>query len=198
MLFEAAVRNGLDAKVIRVGTLAPRESDGEFQINFLSNSFMGRLRSFVMLKAFPHSMINNPLRMGPIDTSVKAFLLLAQTPADCRLFNAVNTHTVPLIDVIRILNELGLGIKVVENELFDSVLEQAEQDPAKAAILASMLAYKNMNGNNVLPVETKFDYTSKILSRMGFYWNNTDKDYIRRFIEALMGLGFFDENNLSR
>ncbi len=198
VLFEAAVRNGLDAKVIRVGTLAPRESDGEFQINFLSNSFMGRLRSFVMLKAFPHSMINNPLRMGPIDTSVKAFLLLAQTPADCRLFNAVNTHTVPLIDVIRILNELGLGIKVVENELFDSVLEQAEQDPAKAAILASMLAYKNMNGNNVLPVETKFDYTSKILSRMGFYWNNTDKDYIRRFIEALMGLGFFDENNLSR
>ena len=198
VLFEAAVKDGLDAKVIRVGTLAPRESDGEFQINFLTNSFMGRLRSFAMLKAFPHSMINNPLRMGPIDESAKAFLLLAQTPSDCRLFNAVNTHTVPLVDVIRISNELGLGIKIVENELFDSALEEAEQDPAKAAILASMLAYKNMNGKNVLPVEAKFDYTSKILSRMGFYWNNTDKDYIRRFIEALMGLGFFDENNLSR
>ena len=33
---------------------------------------------------------------------------------------------------------------------------------------------------------------------MGFYWNITDKDYIRRFIEALRLLGFFDENNLIR
>ena len=103
LLFEKVVKNGLDAKVIRVGTLSPRESDGEFQINLLSNSFMGRLRSFAMLKAFPHSMINNPVRMGAIDASAKAFLLLAQTPSDCRLFNAVNTHSVPLIDIIRTL-----------------------------------------------------------------------------------------------
>ncbi len=198
VLFEAAVKNGLDGKVIRVGTLSPRESDGEFQINFLSNSFMGRLRSFVMLKAFPHSMINNPVRMGAIDESAKAFLLLAQTPTDCRLFNAVNTHSVPLIDIIRNLKALGMEINIVEKEEFDDALEQAEQDPAKAAILASMLAYKNMNGKNTVPVEIRFDYTSKILSRMGFYWHNTDKDYIRRFIEALISLCFFDENNLNR
>ena len=91
-----------------------------------------------------------------------------------------------------------MEINIVEKEEFDDALEQAEQDPAKAAILASMLAYKNMNGKNTVPVEIRFDYTSKILSRMGFYWHNTDKDYIRRFIEALISLCFFDENNLNR
>ena len=197
-VFENAVENGLDAKVIRVGTLAPRESDGEFQINWLTNSFMGRLRSFALLKAFPHDMINNPVRMGSIDESARAFLLLAQTPRECCLFNAVNTHSVPLADIIRCMQEEGIEIEFVYKSEFDKALETAEQDTDKAAILSSMLAYKNMNGKNTVPVAAKFDLTSKILSCMGFYWNNTDMAYIRRFIAALMGLDFFDGNNLNR
>ncbi len=197
-VFENVVENGLDAKVIRVGTLAPRESDGEFQINWLTNNFMGRLRSFALLKAFPHDMINNPVRMGSIDESAKAFLLLAQTPGECCLFNAINNHSVPLVDIIRTMKELGIKIDFVYKPEFDAALEKAEQDPVKAAILSSMLAYKNMNGKNTIPVAARFDYTSRILSCMGFYWNNTDMAYIRRFIKALMGLGFFDEKNLNR
>lgn len=34
-----AVSNGLDGKVIRVGNLMSRNSDGEFQINFITNGF---------------------------------------------------------------------------------------------------------------------------------------------------------------
>ena len=56
-----------------------------------------------------------------------------------------------------VLNDLGLEIQIVEKEEFDKALERAEQDPDKAAILASMLAYKNMNGKNVLPVDIRFD-----------------------------------------
>ena len=197
-VFESMVENGLDAKVIRVGTLAPRESDGEFQINFLSNSFMGRLRSFAMLKVFPYNMINFPVRMGSIDESAKAFMLLAQTPRECCLFNAINTHSAPLVDIIHIMKELGIEIDITYNEVFEKELEKAEADPDKAAILQSMLAYKNMNGKNTIPVASKFDYTSKVLACMGFYWKNTDSGYIRRFIKALIGLEFFDENNLNR
>ena len=197
-VFESAAEKGLDAKVIRVGTLAPRESDGEFQVNFLSNSFMGRLRSYAMLKSFPYSLINNVARMGPIDESARAFMLLAQTPRACCLYNAVNTHSIPLVDVIRMMNEQGIEIAVTENEDFFDAMKQAEQDPDKAAILQSMLAYKNMNGKNVVPAGLSYEYTAQILARLGFCWNATDSDYIGRFIEALVGLGFFDENNLLR
>ena len=34
-----AVSSGLDGKVIRVGNLMSRNSDGEFQINFITNGF---------------------------------------------------------------------------------------------------------------------------------------------------------------
>ena len=82
VVLEAAVE-GLDAKVIRVGTLAARESDGEFQINFLTNNFMGRLRSYSLLGCFPYAMIENQVCMGPIDRSCEAFIKLAKTPRAC-------------------------------------------------------------------------------------------------------------------
>ena len=39
-----AVSSGLDGKVIRVGNLMSRNSDGEFQINFITNGFLRSLR----------------------------------------------------------------------------------------------------------------------------------------------------------
>ena len=57
-VMEAIAEHNLDAKIIRVETLAARDKDGEFQMNFLTNSFMGRLRSYMLLKAFPYSQMN--------------------------------------------------------------------------------------------------------------------------------------------
>ena len=37
-------------------------------------------------------------------------------------------------------------------------------------------------------------YTMQVLYRMGFRWTPTSTDYVERFIEALEGLGFFDED----
>ena len=182
--------------IIRVGTLSPRESDGEFQINYLTNSFMERLRSYVLLKCFPYSRMSAPMRMEPIDTSVKAFMKLARTPEECCLFNAVNVHSIPTIDVIRVMKETGLDIEITDDETFDRALAEAEKDPQKAAILSSMLAYKRNASLASVPV--RFDYTSQILARTGFFWNITDSTYIRRFIESMKGLGFFDENYINR
>ena len=195
-VLEAAAEHGLDAKVIRVGTLAARESDGEFQINFLTNSFMERLRSYVILGCIPYSRMSAVMRLGPIDTSARGFMMLAQTPKACCLFNAINNHTIPTIDVIRVMQDLGLGIAVVDNDKFAAALTEAQKDPHKAAILASMLAYKV--SSNVTAVQTKCEYTTQVLARMGFFWNLTDSRYIRKFVESLYTLGFFDTTNLNR
>ncbi|MBR1524314.1 MAG: amino acid adenylation domain-containing protein [Lachnospiraceae bacterium] len=195
-VLEAAAERGIDAKIIRVGTLAAREADGEFQINFLTNSFMERLRSYVILGCFPYSLMNAVMRMGPIDTSAKGFMRLAQTPKACCLFNAINNHTIPTIDVIRVMREMGLDIEIVDDNAFAAALTDAQKDPNKAAILASMLAYKA--NSNAVPVQTKCEYTTQVLARMGFFWNLTDSQYIRKFIESLYTLGFFDATNLNR
>ncbi|MBR0412760.1 MAG: amino acid adenylation domain-containing protein [Eubacterium sp.] len=199
MVLEAAVEKGLDAKIIRVGTLAARESDGEFQINFLTNNFMGRLRSYSMLGCFPYSMIENQVCMGPIDTSCAAFLRLARTPAKCRVFNAVNNHTLPLGDIIRRMNENGMNIRFVDYDDFAKALKEAEENPEKAAILSSMTAYMNMaHGKKVITLPCDAHYTTQILARMGFFWNASNERYVDDFINVLRGFRFFDKDNLNR
>ncbi|MEE3493126.1 amino acid adenylation domain-containing protein [Ruminococcus sp.] len=199
MVLEAVAENGLDGKVIRVGTLAARESDGEFQINFLTNNFMGRLRSYELLGCFPYQMIENQVCMGPIDTSCNAFLKLAKTPKDCTVFNAVNNHTLPLGDIIRRMNDAGIPIRFVEYEEFADALNEAQKDPDKAAILSSMTAYMNTaHGKKVVALPFESHYTTQILARMGFFWNASNERYVNDFINVLMGFRFFDSDNLTR
>jgi len=199
MVLEAVAEKGLDAKVIRVGTLAARESDGEFQINFLTNNFMGRLRSYSMLGCFPYTMIENQVCMGPIDTSCAAFLKLARTPKACCLFNAVNNHTLPLGDIIRRMNKSGMKIDFVEYDVFAQALNEAQEDPEKAAILSSMTAYMNMaHGKQVITLPCQAHYTTQILARMGFFWNASNDKYVDDFIGVLQGFRFFAKDNLNR
>ncbi|SEA49967.1 amino acid adenylation domain-containing protein [Pseudobutyrivibrio sp. ACV-2] len=194
-----AVAEGLDAKVIRVGTLAARESDGEFQINFLTNNFMGRLRSYSLLGCFPYNMIENQVCMGAIDRSCEAFLKLAKTPGECCVFNAVNNHTLPLGDIIRRMNHNGSHINFVEYDEFAEVLKEAQKNPDKAAILSSMTAYMNTaHGKKISAIPYKCHYTTQILARMGFFWNASSEKYVDDFINVLRGFMFFSSDNLKR
>ena len=194
-----AAADGLDAKVIRVGTLAARESDGEFQINFLTNNFMGRLRSYSLLGCFPYAMIENQVCMGPIDRSCEAFLKLAKTPQACCVFNAVNNHTLPLGDIIRQMNESGNHIEFVEYDVFTEALHEAQKDPDKAAILSSMTAYMNTaHGKKIVALPCSSHFTTQILARMGFFWNASNERYVNDFINVLRGFLFFRKDNLKR
>ena len=198
MVLEAAAE-GLDAKVIRVGTLAARESDGEFQVNFLTNNFMGRLRSYSLLGCFPYSMIENQVCMGPIDRSCEAFLKLAKTPQACCVFNAVNNHTLPLGDIIRQMNQSGSNIEFVEYDVFANALIEAQKDPDKAAILSSMTAYMNTaHGKKIVAIPFKAHQTTQILARMGFFWNASNEKYVDDFINVLRDFMFFRKDHLNR
>lgn len=195
----SAVINGLDAKVIRVGTLSPRASDGEFQINFLTNSFMERLRTYTLLGIFPYSLCQDVIRMGAIDVSVDAFMKLARTPSECCLFNACNNHIIFLADIIACLRKRGKDIRFVEDDVFNTEIIKAGEDPAKAAIISSLLAYVHADQDERLRgVDASCTYTSEILNRMDFLWNVTDKEYVEKFLTTLDGMFFFDTENLVR
>ena len=197
IVLEAVACKGADAKVIRVGALSARESDGEFQINFLTNSAMGQLRSYAILRSFPYSYMDQDMRFGPIDTSAKSFMYLARTPGACCLFHAMNNHSTPAVDVIRVMQDCGIEIELVEDDVFLQRIKEADKDPQKAAILSSILAYKDFaEGASI--VEEKCEYTNQVLARLGFFWNTPDETYIRRFIEDLAGMAFFDDSILYR
>ena len=67
VVLQAIAENGLSAKVIRVGNLAARAKDGEFQINFSTNAYMGRIKVYNMLGCCPYSIYESKVEFSPID-----------------------------------------------------------------------------------------------------------------------------------
>lgn len=187
------VSKGFNAKIMRVGTLAARNSDGEYQINFTTNTFMGRLKSTLLIGKYPYEAMEMPFELSPIDFVAKAILLLAQAPKDCTVFHPFNNHTLIMGDLYTEMNKIGLHSEGAEYEEYMIALDRAEQDPEKAKILSSMIAYQNMaHGQKTFTVGKSNTYTMQVLYRMGFVWPVTSLDYMKRFINALRGLGFFD------
>ena len=193
IVLQSIVDKGLSAKVIRVGNLAARTSDGEFQINFSTNSFMGRIKVFNMLGCFPYSLYENKVEFSPIDEVAHTIILLSSTPKDCCLFHSYNSHTQFLGDVLSGFNKLGTDIRLVEDEEYNSTMESAGNDPQKAKTLSSLLAYQDMaHGMKVSEVPISNLYTTQVLYRLGFKWSPTTWDYVDRMLSAISGLGFFD------
>lgn len=64
-------------KVIRVGNLMRRHSDGEFQINFIANGFMRTLRGYAVIGKFPVSAMDDSVEFSPIDCTAEAIVHLS-------------------------------------------------------------------------------------------------------------------------
>ena len=97
------------------------------------------------------------------------------------------------------MNDNGMNIEFVDYEVFAKALNDAQQDPDKAAILSSMTAYMNTgHGKKVTALPFESHYTTQILARMGFFWNASNEKYVDDFINVLQGFRFFEKDNMNR
>ena len=193
LILDAIARHGLFAKIMRVGNLAARSTDGEFQANFSTNSFMGRIKVYNMLGCCPFSMRNKRVEFSPINEVARAIILLSTTPKACCVFHPYNIHTQFLGDVLEGLTSVGDGVRFVEQEDFVAAMEEAKADPQQARQLSSLLAYQDMaHGQKTADVNRDNDYTTQVLYRLGFSWSPTSWDYVERMLTAISGFGFFE------
>jgi len=72
-------------------------------------------------------------------------------------------------------------------------MDRAKDDPQKAKVLASLLAYQDMaHGQKTADVARDNDYTTQVLYRLGFSFSPTSWDYVERMLNAIGGFGFFE------
>lgn len=187
-----AVSKGLDAKIMRVGNLMARHSDGEFQINFRSSGFMRQLRGYKMLEAFPMSMMFAPAEFSEIGMVAEAILRLSGTDSKFTVFHPCNNHLVTMADVIFVMQQYGFPIEVVSDAQFQQRLNAAAEDPTLSDAVGGLIAYMN-NDASVMRcmLDASIRFTTEALFRLGFKWPITTPDYLNNMIAALDGLGMF-------
>ena len=191
-----AIGEGLDAKMIRVGNLMGRQSDGEFQINSITNSFIKSLRAYEALGYFPVSACDSTVDFSPIDMVAKAVVLLARTDSRYTVFHVANSHEVQMGDVIEEMNSNGFDIKVVRDDLFVDKLNLFLQDGERGMLASSLLTYSSSDHHVHTLIKTDNSFTVKALYRLGFKWPITDALYLKRIIEGLKTLRFFERTDI--
>ena len=188
-----AAATGLQAKIMRVGNLMARNQDGEFQLNFQGNSFMNSLKSYKLLEAFPVTRMSQPAEFSPIDSTAKAVLKLAQSNSEYTVFHPYNNHAIYMADVIYAMKEYGFSIDIVSEEKFAECLREKMQDETIMPALTGILAYQdNDTDTPVYGLGTSNQFTTEVLYRLNFVWPVTSEFYIKKAVEALDSLGFFD------
>ena len=181
IIYDAILHHGLNAKVLRAGNLAPRQSDGKFQINAASNNFMASLKAYRYLGMIPYSAMDSLVEFSPIDCTARAMLLLAETPKECVCFMPSNHYHPHLGDVVMRLGE----VRMVEDAEFAKAVADASADPVAFEMMRPFMAYASGGPAKkpLGPDDLDVSHTVQVLYRLGFKWPVTGDDYVAKFLQ---------------
>lgn len=184
-----AVKNGMRGKIIRVGNLMGRHSDGEFQINFRTNAFLNALRGFTTIGKSPISHATDPMSFSPIDMTAKAVITLAGTNDKFTAFHADNRFGFDEMQLINVVNKCGITIKPVpDEEYYDDYYRMLGNEKLNSRLQGLV----TNDRPDLHAVDTDNLFTANILYRLGFSWPLVDDSYLENVINSLKTLGFFD------
>lgn len=192
-ILEAMENRGLCGKIVRIGNLTGRRSDGEFQINVRTNGFMNRLKAYKILGCFPVSQMDMPVEFSPVDMTARAVVLLAGTPDDFSVFHANNCHSIHFANVLEAFERCGYHIEVVEDSIFRERFREALTDEAKGITVSSLISYEGNADESLQWTRWDNSYTVKALYRLGFSWPLISPDYLDNTLQMVDALAFFDE-----
>lgn len=184
-----AIDNGLRGKIIRVGNLMGRHSDGEFQANMETNMFMSGIRGFAVMGKYPISHMTDPMRFSPVDCTARAVVLLAGTNDKFTAFNADNRYGFDEMKIIDACNRNGITILPEADEVYYAEFQKKLGDDQINARLGGLAAYDIKDAH---AVDTDNLFTTNILYRIGFSWPLVDDSYLDRAIHSIMTLDYFE------
>lgn len=183
-----AISNGMRGKIIRVGNLMGRYSDGEFQTNMRTNAFLNGLRGFVNIGKSPLSHSTDPMSFSPIDCTARAVVLLAGTNDMFTAFHADSRARFDEMKVIDAINRCGITVKPVQDEEYYADFNRMMSDPEKNEKVSALLTNDRPDMHMVV---TENRFTANVLYRLGFSWPFIDDNYLETLIRSLDTLDFF-------
>ncbi len=184
--------NKLQANIIRMGNLTNRVSDLKFQSNIEENAFANRIKSVLTIGFLPKSLEKLYLEFTPVDYSADFVVkVLKYFNMNNTIFHAFDNNHVNISDLIDILKDMGISLNIIPDESFklviDKLLEEKDTEKLKGII-------NDLDENSVLNYTTtiKIDsnFTTNYMNKLGFKWPEISKEYVIKYIEYLIRIGF--------
>lgn len=181
---------GLPVKIMRVGNIQGRLSDGEFQMNLGSNAFARHLKSFALLKRAPVRLQSAGVNFTPVDDTARAIRLLSDSPDSNTVFHAFNPASAGYSLLFEAMRKFGYKVDWTDDREFDEMVERmARKEEHQAAVEGILLEQPDMRWREVPCINA---LTDEALKSRGFAWGEITTEYLEKYFYALDSLGFFD------
>lgn len=192
LVLENILKNGLNAKIIRLGNITNRFSDGAFQINVSENAFLNRIHSFLQIGCIPESLMKIPIEFSPVDLCASAIVNLSMYKNPFTVFHVYNHNSISFEKLVKIFNTLHIDIKFVDDDEFSKKIQELSKNPeTKHAISGIVNDFtKDKKIKYTSSITTSNLFTNKYLKRILFRWPKINEKYISKYVIYLKTIGY--------
>lgn len=176
-----AVREGLNARIYRVGNLSPRLEDGAFQLRPERNAFANRLRAVAAAGCLGAETAAAATELTPVDCCARALLLLATAPEERLAYHLFNPHAVSGGRWARRMCALGYPTAVVPETEYRRQLQELSRRGEYEALAGLM-----PDGNDGGRIRPSCAVTVRRLAQLGFAWPKPADPYLDGYLGLIL------------
>ena len=187
---KAMAEGRVDVKIMRVGNLQGRLSDGEFQVNKNTNAFTRRLSSYVKIGMVPKSVYESMVNFSPVDEVAHMICSLATLPSDYTVFHVSPDKEIPMKQLFDSLTSLGRNTSIVSDDEFNAKVEELKKDPTGRVLLEGLLA--DIPDADYRFTVTRQNFTDGIIKNSGLVWGEITEVYLTKYLQVLDEFGLFE------
>lgn len=193
-ILEAILNSNLNAKILRLGNLTGRLSDGKFQPNVEDNAFSNRIKSLIFLKAISVEMYKKYIEMTPIDVVSQAINKIIEIKNSNIIYHLFNHNHIQMPDFVNTLASLGVKINVLNKKDFTFLIKSCINSEDKVKLIQGIIPDIAQDGSLEYndTVVIKSDYSQKILKNVDFIWPKLEQDYLLKYLQYLQKINFID------
>lgn len=188
-LLRAAVEDGLNIKIMRVGNLQGRIRDGEFQMNLHSNAFTRQFSSYIKLGAVPLSVYEGSVNFSPVDETAHNIVALTATEDDTAIFHVYPPVELKFSDLFEAAGKLGYTVKTLPDGEFLELVRERKQTVEGREQLQGLMTNEDVENRYEVLVVNKL--TDGYLRDLEEGWSIISEEYLSKYLSALSGMDLF-------
>ncbi|MFR2202253.1 MAG: SDR family oxidoreductase [Christensenellaceae bacterium] len=184
-LVNAAAKDGLDAKIFRLGYLTQSEKTGIFQINAKENAFFRLLGAIEKIGVIADSKAEI-FDFTFIDSATRAVRLLGDTTDDWNVYHIFNPNQLSVLRIAQLMNACGEDIKITTADDFTEYMnENADKYPEELTdiLLATYVLEPEIDQTLVLKV--RCTRTASALAQLDFKWTPVNEKHMSDVLKIL-------------
>ena len=192
MILEHILSGKLNAKIIRLGNITNRYSDGAFQINVSENAFLNRMHTFLELGCIPDYLLDNYMEFTPVDLCADAVVKLTLYNSPFTIFHVYNNNHITFRELKKILDALNVKMDVVTEKEFNVKIQSLSRNADTKNIISGIINDfgKDKKLQYYTHIQIKNDFTNKFLKNILFKWPKIGPKYINKYIIYLKSIGY--------